>query len=221
MHRHQARDGLTLINGYLTLPAGKAAKNLPLVLNPHGGPWARDDWGFNPEVQFLASRGYAVLQVNYRGSTGYGRKFWEASFKQWGRKMNDDLTDGVLWSDTSSARASPIPRASPSWAALTAAMRRSLVSRSHPRSTPAAFDYVGVSNLLFTFMNTIPALLEADASTMMHEMVGDPEKDKALLTEASPVFHVEHIRAPLFVAQGAKDPRVNIDENPTSDGRGH
>jgi dipeptidyl aminopeptidase/acylaminoacyl peptidase len=73
------------------------AENLPVVVNPHGGPWARDSWGFNPEVQFLANRGYAVLQMNFRGSTGYGRKFWEASFKQWGRTMQDDITDGVKW----------------------------------------------------------------------------------------------------------------------------
>ncbi|MBL8017273.1 MAG: S9 family peptidase, partial [Ignavibacteria bacterium] len=91
-----SRDGLKL-NGYLTLPKGKEPKDLPVVLNPHGGPWARDYWGFNPEVQFLANRGYAVLQINFRGSVGYGRKFWESSFKQWGRKMQDDLTDGVKW----------------------------------------------------------------------------------------------------------------------------
>ena len=91
---YKSRDGLT-INGYVTLPDGKDTKNLPVVVNPHGGPWARDVWGWNPEVQMLASRGYAVLQMNFRGSTGYGRSFWQASFKQWGRKMQDDITDGV------------------------------------------------------------------------------------------------------------------------------
>ena len=74
-----------------------AAKNLPIVVNPHGGPWARDEWGFNPEVQFLANRGFGVLQMNFRGSTGYGRKFWEAGFRQWGQSMQDDITDGVKW----------------------------------------------------------------------------------------------------------------------------
>src|SRR4029079_15645391 len=93
---YKSRDGLT-INGYLTLPRGVTAKNLPVVVNPHGGPWARDAWGFNPEVQFLANRGYAVFQPNFRGSVGYGRKFWESSFKQWGRTMQDDVTDGVKW----------------------------------------------------------------------------------------------------------------------------
>ncbi|NQV02533.1 MAG: S9 family peptidase, partial [Bacteroidia bacterium] len=96
---YQARDGLT-INGYLTLPLGYTmdnAEGLPVVVNPHGGPWARDSWGFNPEIQFLANRGYAVFQMNFRGSTGYGKKFWEESFKQWGLSMQDDITDGVQW----------------------------------------------------------------------------------------------------------------------------
>jgi dipeptidyl aminopeptidase/acylaminoacyl peptidase len=93
---YSSRDGLT-IHGYLTLPLGREATKLPVVVNPHGGPWARDNWGYDPEVQFLANRGYAVLQMNFRGSTGYGRKFWEASFKEWGRKMQDDITDGVQW----------------------------------------------------------------------------------------------------------------------------
>ena len=93
------RDGLT-IEGYLTLPAGltmETARQLPVVVNPHGGPWARDSWGYNPEVQFLANRGYAVLQMNFRGSTGYGRKFKELSYKQWGQTMQNDITDGVRW----------------------------------------------------------------------------------------------------------------------------
>src|SRR5690606_24837622 len=91
---YKTRDGMTL-HGYLTLPRGSSGKDLPLVVNPHGGPWARDVWGFNPEVQFLANRGYAVLQMNFRGSTGYGKKFWEASFKKWGQEMQNDITDGV------------------------------------------------------------------------------------------------------------------------------
>ncbi len=91
---YTSRDGLT-IHGYLTLPKGIDTRNLPVVVNPHGGPWARDGWYFNPEVQFLANRGYAVLQMNFRGSTGYGKKFWQASFREWGKKMQDDITDGV------------------------------------------------------------------------------------------------------------------------------
>ncbi|MEO1626096.1 MAG: prolyl oligopeptidase family serine peptidase, partial [Bacteroidota bacterium] len=94
--QYTSRDGLT-INGYLTLPSIDPPRQLPVVVNPHGGPWARDSWGFNPEVQLLASRGYAILQMNFRGSTGYGRSFWESSFQQWGRSMQDDITDGVQW----------------------------------------------------------------------------------------------------------------------------
>ncbi|MGC9343414.1 MAG: S9 family peptidase, partial [Bacteroidales bacterium] len=94
--KFESRDGLT-IHGYLTVPKGVEAMDLPVVVNPHGGPWARDYWGFNPEVQMLANRGYAVLQMNFRGSTGYGREFWEISFKEWGRSMQDDITDGVNW----------------------------------------------------------------------------------------------------------------------------
>jgi dipeptidyl aminopeptidase/acylaminoacyl peptidase len=90
------RDGLK-INGYLTVPVNQEARNLPVIVNPHGGPWTRDSWGFNPEIQFLANRGFAVFQMNYRGSTGFGRAFWEKSFKQWGKTMQDDITDGVKW----------------------------------------------------------------------------------------------------------------------------
>lgn len=97
---YTTRDGLEL-EGYLTLPNNylsiKEAKNLPVIINPHGGPWARDSWGYNPEVQFLANRGYAVLQMNFRGSTGYGKEFWKSSFKEWGKTMQNDITDGVEW----------------------------------------------------------------------------------------------------------------------------
>src|SRR6185503_14062062 len=94
--QYQSRDGL-VIHGYLTLPLGSTGKNLPLIVNPHGGPWFRDSWGFDPEVQFLANRGYAVLRMNFRGSTGYGKSFLEAGYRQWGRKMQEDITDGVKW----------------------------------------------------------------------------------------------------------------------------
>ncbi len=205
--QYQSRDGLT-IHGYLTLPLGKEPANLPVVVNPHGGPWHRDSWGYNPEVQFLANRGYAVLQMNFRGSTGYGRSFWEASFKQWGKTMQDDITDGVKWLIGQGI-------ADPKRIAIYGGSYGGYATLAGITFTPelyaCAVDYVGVSNL-FTFMKTIPPywkpLLE-----MMYEMVGDPEKDKELMKSASPVFHVDKIRCPLFVAQGAKDPRVNIDES--------
>lgn len=200
--KYMSRDGLA-INGYLTLPVGVEAKNLPVIVNPHGGPWARDEWGFNPEVQFLANRGYAVLQMNFRGSVGYGREFWESSFKQWGLTMQDDITDGVNWLIKSGI-------ADPKRIAIYGASYGGYATLAGITSTPdlyaCAVDYVGVSNL-FTFMSTIPPYWKPYLE-MMYEMVGNPEEDKELMTAASPVFHVDKIKCPLFIAQGANDPRV-------------
>ena len=202
-----SRDGLTL-HGYLTLPLGRDPKNLPVVVNPHGGPWARDQWGYNPEVQFLANRGYAVLQINFRGSTGYGRKFWEASFKQWGRTMQDDISDGVQWLIKQGI-------ADPKRIAIYGGSYGGYATLAGVTFTPdlyaAAVDYVGVSNL-FTFLNTIPPYWKPFLD-QMHEMVGDPVKDKDLLTASSPALNAQKIKAPLFVAQGAQDPRVNKAES--------
>jgi dipeptidyl aminopeptidase/acylaminoacyl peptidase len=201
---YSSRDGLT-IHGYLTLPVGVDPKNLPLIVNPHGGPWVRDDWGFNPEVQFLANRGYAVLQVNYRGSTGYGRKFWEASFGQWGRKMQDDVTDGVQ---------EMVKRgiADPKHLGIYGGSYGGYATLAGVAFTPdlyaAAVDYVGVANLQ-TFMTTIPAYWEP-ARKMMEEMVGS---DPATLKAESPVNSADKIRTPLLIAQGLHDPRVNKDES--------
>jgi dipeptidyl aminopeptidase/acylaminoacyl peptidase len=204
---YQSRDGLT-IHGYLTLPLGREAKNLPAVVNPHGGPWARDTWGFNPEVQFLANRGYAVLQMNFRGSTGYGRKFWEASFKQWGQKMQDDITDGVQWLVKQGI-------ADPKRIAIYGGSYGGYATLAGVTFTPdlyaAAVDYVGVANM-FTFLNTIPPYWKPFLD-MFHDMVGDPEKDKAMMAAVSPVMHADKIKTPLFVAQGAHDPRVNKAES--------
>jgi dipeptidyl aminopeptidase/acylaminoacyl peptidase len=202
----RSRDGLT-INGYVTLPNGKEPKNLPVIVNPHGGPWARDVWGWNPEVQMLANRGYAVLQMNFRGSTGYGRTFWQASFKQWGLKMQDDITDGVNYLIKEGI-------ADPKRICIYGASYGGYATLAGVTYTPdlyaCAVDYVGVSNL-FTFLNTIPPYWKPFLE-MMHEMVGEPEKDKALLTAASPALNADRIKSPLFIAQGARDPRVNIDE---------
>ncbi len=208
--QYTSRDGLT-INGYLTLPKGytmENAKNLPVVVNPHGGPWARDEWGYNPEVQFLANRGFAVFQMNFRGSTGYGRSFWEASFKQWGRAMQDDITDGVNWLiEKGIADKSKIAIYGASYGGYATLAGVTLT----PDMYAAAVDYVGVSNL-FTFMNTIPPYW-ATYLEMLYEMVGNPSTDSLMMREASPVFHVDKIKTPLFVAQGANDPRVNINES--------
>jgi dipeptidyl aminopeptidase/acylaminoacyl peptidase len=204
---YQSRDGLT-IQGYLTLPKGYDPKNLPVVINPHGGPWARDYWGFNPEVQFLANNGYAVLQMNFRGSTGFGRKFWEASFKQWGRTMQDDISDGVKWLvDQGIADPKRVAIYGGSYGGYATLAGLTLT----PELYAAGVDYVGVSNL-FTFMNTIPPYWKPMLD-MLYEMVGNPTADSLMLAEVSPVFLVDKIKAPLFVAQGANDPRVNIDES--------
>jgi len=203
---YRARDGLT-IQGYLTPPRG-GDKNLPLVVNPHGGPWSRDAWGYNPEVQFLANRGYAVLQMNFRGSTGYGRKFWEMSFKQWGKTMQDDISDGVRHLVREGV-------ADPKRVAIYGGSYGGYATLAGLAFTPELYacgiDYVGVSNL-FTFLNTIPPYWKQGLE-MMHEMIGHPERDKALLEAASPALHADKIRAPLLIAQGARDPRVNVNES--------
>jgi len=205
--QYRSRDG-KMIHGYLTIPRGVDPTNLPVVVNPHGGPWARDNWGFNPEIQFLANRGYAVLQMNFRGSTGYGRSFWESSFKQWGLTMQNDITDGVYWLIEKGI-------ADPSKIAIYGASYGGYATLQGLVVTPtlyaAGVDYVGVSNL-FTFMQTIPPYWKPMLD-MMYEMVGHPENDKAQFEATSPALNADKIIAPLFVAQGANDPRVNIAES--------
>jgi len=205
---YQSRDGLT-IHGYLTLPKGRSLP-VPIVVNPHGGPWVRDTWTYNPEVQFLANRGYGVLQINYRGSTGYGRAFWEASFKQWGLKMQDDISDGVRYLiDEGIANEDRIAIYGGSYGGYATLAGITLT----PDLYCCAVDYVGVSNL-FTFMETIPPYWEP-YKVMLHEMVGNPdnEEDAERMKKTSPVFLVDKIKVPLLIAQGAKDPRVNVDES--------
>jgi dipeptidyl aminopeptidase/acylaminoacyl peptidase len=204
---YKTRDGLS-IHGYLTVPKGIPAKNLPVIVNPHGGPWARDAWGYDSEIQFLANRGYAVLQMNFRGSTGYGKKFWMASFKEWGKKMQDDVSDGVQWlaqQGISDPKRVAIYGGSYGGYSTLAGICFS------PDLYACAVDYVGVSNL-FTFMKTIPPYWKPYLD-QFHEMVGDPVKDSALLASASPALHTDKIRVPLLIAQGANDPRVNKNES--------
>ena len=204
---YAARDGL-VIHGYLTLPAEGPGKGLPAVVLPHGGPWARDDWGFDPEVQFLANRGLAVLQMNFRGSTGYGRTFWEAGFKQWGRAMQDDISDGVLWLMGRGI-------ADPSRIGIYGGSYGGYAVLAGLAFTPELYacgvDYVGVSSL-FTLLETIPPYWELGRQ-MLYEKIGHPEKEKELLRAASPLFSASRIAAPLLVAQGANDPRVKKAES--------
>jgi len=204
---YTSRDGLE-IHGYLTLPVGREPKNLPCIINPHGGPWARDGWGYNPEIQFLANRGFCVLQMNFRGSTGYGRRFWEASFGQWGLTMQDDITDGVQWLIDQGI-------ADPARIGIYGGSYGGYATLAGVTFTPdlyaAAVDYVGVSNL-FTFMNTIPPYWKP-LLAKMYDMVGHPEHDHDRLAATSPALHVDRIKTPLLIAQGAQDPRVNKAES--------
>lgn len=207
---YTSRDGLH-IEAYLSLPQGvtmETAHNLPVVVNPHGGPWARDTWGFSSEVQFLCNRGYAVFQMNFRGSTGYGRSFLEASYKQWGLKMQDDITDGVHWLIAEGI-------ADPARVAIYGGSYGGYATLAGLTFTPDLYacgvDYVGVSNL-FTFMSTIPPYWRPMLE-MMYEQVGHPENDREQLAATSPALHAEEIKVPLFVAQGANDPRVNKAES--------
>ena len=206
---YKSRDGL-VIHGYLTLPLGVKAKNLPVVVHPHGGPWSRDEWAIDPEVQFLANRGYAVFQMNFRGGTGYGKKFYQAGFKQWGRKMQDDITDGVEWLKKEGI-------ADPKRIAIYGGSFGGNAVLFGVTSTPdlyaAGVAEVAASNM-FTFIRTLspewtPYLKQ------FYEMVGNPNdpKDSVMLAEISPLFHTDKIKAPLFISCGANDPRVNRAES--------
>ena len=207
----KSRDGLDL-HGYITLPQeAKDGKKVPVVVNPHGGPQGiRDSWGFNPEAQLFASRGYATLQVNFRISGGYGKEFFKSGFKQIGRKAMDDVEDGLHyvidkgWVDKEKVA---IYGGSHGGYAVLRGMTKT------PELYTCGIDYVGVSNL-FTFMETIPAYWKPYLP-ILKEIWYDPEipEEKKIMKEVSPVFHIDEIKNPLFVVQGANDPRVNIDES--------
>jgi dipeptidyl aminopeptidase/acylaminoacyl peptidase len=209
--QYQSRDGLT-IHGYLTLPKDGPTNNLPLVLNPHGGPWVRDSWAFNPEVQFLANRGFAVLQPNYRGSTGYGRTFFRAGFQQWGLKMQDDLTDAVRW-----AIAQGI--ADSNRVAICGASYGGYAAMAGLAFTPELYrcgaNFFGLTDLLadvrFLLRSPVIGKFKTGKSTL-YSMVGDPKKDKDRLLATSPAYHVDAIRAPVFMVYGMLDDRVQVEQ---------
>ncbi|HEY2285094.1 MAG TPA: S9 family peptidase [Streptosporangiaceae bacterium] len=202
----QSRDGLT-VHGYLTFPAGARA-DLPTVLNVHGGPWARDNWGFNPEAQWLANRGYLCVQVNFRGSTGYGKDFVNAGDRAWGAEMQNDLSDAVAhvisqgWADP--ARVAIYGGSYGGYAALAGAAFT-------PDLYRCAVDIVGPSNLI-TLIESVPPYW-APMIAMFHRRVGDPARDADFLWSRSPLSRVEAIRIPLLIAQGANDPRVKQAES--------
>lgn len=202
----KTRDGIT-VNGYLTLPKGRSGKNLPIVVIPHGGPSARNSWGYNAEVQFLANRGYGVFQLNYRGSTGYGKTFWIAGFKQWGGKIQDDITDGVRWLINEGV-------ADPKRIAIFGSSFGGFSALNglcfHPELYRCGISYSGLTNL-FTYVKAVPPYYKPYRQ-MYYEMVGNPETDADYFRNSSPVFHTDRIKVPVLIAQGTKDPRVNVNE---------
>jgi dipeptidyl aminopeptidase/acylaminoacyl peptidase len=202
-----ARDGLVLPS-YLTLPAGREPKNLPLVVSVHGGPWARDAWGYSPYVQWLANRGYAVLQVNYRGSTGFGKAHVNAGNREWAAKMHDDLVDAVGWAVAQGY-------ADPARIAIFGGSYGGYATLVGLTFTPELFacgvDVVGPSNLL-TLLESIPPYW-APLKAQFVQRVGDPQTEPEFLKSRSPLFFADRIVRPLFVAQGANDPRVKQAES--------
>jgi dipeptidyl aminopeptidase/acylaminoacyl peptidase len=205
----RSRDGLAL-NSYLTLPPGVAPKGLPMVLFVHGGPWGRDFWGFNPVAQWLANRGYACLQVNYRGSTGYGKRFLAAGYKQWGRAMHEDLIDAVDWAVKQGV-------ADPKRVAIFGGSYGGYAALAGVTFTPETFacavDVVGPSNLR-TLVGSIPPYWKPMRSMLDARMgnIDDP-RDADLIRAASPLFRADKIVRPLLIGQGANDPRVKQAES--------
>ena len=202
----EARDGLT-IHGYLTLPPGTRGP-LPMVLNVHGGPWHRDTWGYDPESQWLANRGYACLQVNFRGSTGYGKRFLNAGDREWGGKMHDDLVDAVHFAvERGYADAERIAIYGGSYGGYAALVGATFT----PDLFCCAVDIVGPSNLI-TFIETIPPYWSTYLE-MLYDRVGEPAGDAEFLKSRSPLYRVDDIRIPMLIAQGANDPRVKQAES--------
>ncbi|MBV9182032.1 MAG: alpha/beta fold hydrolase, partial [Acidobacteria bacterium] len=202
---YKSSDGLE-IPAYLTLPKGIPATNLPALVIPHGGPWGRDQWGYNPLAQFFANRGYAVLMPNFRGSTGYGRKFLDAGNLEWGRKMQDDVTWGVKYMVSQGI-------ADPKRVGILGGSYGGYATLAGVTFTPdlyaAAVDIVGPSNLI-TLLDSIPPYWES-IRKLFYARMGDPNtpQGKARLIEQSPLTSADKITTPLLVVQGANDPRVN------------
>lgn len=201
-----SRDGLK-IEGYITFPPDLERKNLPLVLNVHGGPWVRDGWGYDPEAQWMANRGYICLQINYRGSTGYGKDFLNAGNREWAGKMHDDLIDGVNWAiEKGYADKKKVAIYGGSYGGYAALVGATFT----PDVFCCAVDIVGPSNIL-TLIETIPPYWKP-LIAVFHKRVGDPETDKEFLESRSPLFRVDQIQIPILIAQGANDPRVKQSE---------
>jgi len=201
--KYTSRDGLE-INGYLTLPLNSSGKNLPVVVIPHNGPGSRNSWEFNAETQFLANRGYAVFQVNYRGSSGYGKNFYAAGFKQWGGKVQDDIDDGVMWLITERI-------ANPEKVAIYGTSFGGFIALNSAIKSPKLYKCAasnsGVLNL-FNYLISIPPYFRNNLQ-MHYDIVGNPGTDADYMRQASPVFHADKIKVPIFITQNIKDPRIN------------
>ena len=199
----KARDGM-LISGYLTVPINSDGKNLPLIINPHGGPNARDMWGYNPEHQFFASRGYAVLSMNFRGSTGYGREHVKSANKQWGRTMQDDVTDSLNWAvDQGIANKDKVCIYGASYGgyAVMAGITKT------PDLYKCAVNYVGVTDMKLLFTKR-PEIWEIWDEQQKVE-IGDYETEQEYLDAVSPIQMVDRIKTPLYIVHGVRDWRVD------------
>jgi dipeptidyl aminopeptidase/acylaminoacyl peptidase len=204
---YKARDGMT-IYGYLTLPVGLQPRNLPMVLNVHGGPWSRDEWGYNNEVQWLANRGYAVLQINFRGSTGYGKQYLNAGDREWAGKMHTDLIDGKNWVVKQGI-------VDPKRVCIMGASYGGYATLVGVAFTPDEFacgiDVFGISNLV-TFSKSFPPYW-IPTKAFWEKRMGNVETDGEFLKSRSPLFKIDHVKAPLLIAQGANDARVKQAES--------
>ena len=203
----QARDGMT-IYGYVTLPVGLEPRNLPMVLSVHGGPWGRDMWGLDNEVQWLANRGYAVLQIDFRGSWGYGKAYLNAGDREWGGKMHDDLIDGKNWA-VKQGYANPKQVCIMGWSYGGYATLVGLAFT--PDEFACGVDAVGVSNIV-TWLSTIPTYWEP-IKAFHKKRVGNVETEEEFLKSRSPLFKADQIKAPLLIGHGANDPRVKQAES--------
>ena len=197
-----ARDGLT-VHGYISFPPGVEKKSLPTVLDVHGGPWARDIWGLNPETQWFTNRGYVSLQVNFRGSTGYGKDFVNAGDKQWGANMHNDLLDAVNWAV---AQGYVDPNKVAIYGGSYGGYAALVGATFTPDFFTCAIDIVGPSNLV-TLIKSIPPYWSTQLA-VMHKRVGNPDTDEEFMKSRSPLYKVDQIKIPMLVAQGANDPRV-------------
>ncbi|MFP5080570.1 prolyl oligopeptidase family serine peptidase [Pedobacter sp. JCM 36344] len=203
---YRTRDNL-VIHGYLTLPLNEKAEQLPVVVLPHDGPGSRNNWGYNPEVQFLANRGYAVLQVNYRGSAGYGKVFSASGFRQWGCKIQNDITDGVNWL-ISRKIADPKRIAIYGTGFGGNIALNALYAKDH--NYVCAASNSGVINL-FSYLKSIPPFMKPNLQ-MYYEVIGNPLTDVEQMRQSSPLFQVDKINKPVFITQNTNDPNINSGE---------